>query len=58
MTQEQYIYRITLNELVVAVFNKKQYALDFIDYQKTISSNEFELEQVKLSDYLLQPRDF
>ena len=52
------IFRVLENETVVAVFNRLEYAQDFIDYQKTISEKQFELEVVALADWLLQPRDF
>ena len=31
------IYRVLQNDEVVAIFNRKDYANDFIDYQATIS---------------------
>lgn len=52
------IYRVLENDEVVAVFNRKDYANDFIDYQATISGKEFEIEIVSLADWLLQPREF
>ena len=52
------IYRVIENEAVVAIFNSKKYAKDFIDYQATISETEFEIEEVSLADWLLQPREF
>lgn len=52
------IYRVIENDEVVAVFNNLDYAQDFIDYQATISDKEFEIEKVKLADWLLQPREF
>ena len=30
----------------------------FIAYEKTISDKQFEIEQVALADWLLQPREF
>lgn len=52
------IYRVLQNDEVVAIFNRKDYANDFIDYQATISDKEFEIEEVLLADWLLQPREF
>lgn len=52
------IYRVLENDEVVAIFNRKEYANDFIDYQATISDKEFEIEEVALADWLLQPREF
>lgn len=52
------IYRVLENDEVVAIFNQKEYANDFIDYQRTISDKVFEIEQVSLADWLLQPREF
>lgn len=55
---KQLIYRVSLKGVVVGVFNNKKYAQDFIDYQATISKDKFEIEVVKMIDWLMQPRDF
>ena len=55
---KQLIYRVSLKGSVVGVFNSKKYAEDFIDYQATISKDKFEIEVVKMIDWLTQPRDF
>ena len=55
---KQLIYRVLLKGTVVGVFNSKKYAQDFIDYQTTISKDKFEIEVVKMIDWLTQPRDF
>ncbi|MBH0959546.1 hypothetical protein NMD98_14065 [Enterococcus faecium] len=55
---KQLIYRVSLKGVVVGVFNSKKYAQDFIDYQATISKDKFEIEVVKMIDWLMQPRDF
>ncbi|HFD6739010.1 TPA: hypothetical protein ACF3QX_002883 [Enterococcus faecium] len=52
------IYRVLEKDEVVAIFESVKYAQDFIDYQATISDNEFEIEEVSLADWLLQPREF
>lgn len=52
------IYRVYENDEVVAVFNKRKYADDFVEYQATISATVFEIEAVDLADWLIQPRDF
>lgn len=52
------IYRVLEKDEVVAIFNSKEYADDFIDYQATISPKEFMIEEVALADWLLQPREF
>ena len=52
------IYRVLKNDEVIAIFNSRDYAQDFIDYQATISDSEFEIEVVSLADWLLQPREF
>lgn len=52
------IYRVLENDEVVAIFNDKEYADDFIDYQATISPKGFTSEEVSLADWLLQPREF
>ena len=52
------MYRVLEDEEVVAIFNRKEYADDFINYQATISDKEFEIEEVSLADWLLQPREF
>lgn len=52
------IYRVLENDEVVAIFNDKEYADDFIDYQATISDKKFEIEEIELADWLLQPREF
>ena len=52
------IYRVLQNDEVVAIFNDKEYADDFIDYQATISPKGFTIEEVSLADWLLQPREF
>lgn len=52
------IYRVLENDEVVAIFNRKEYADDFIDYQATISPKKFTIEEVALADWLLQPREF
>lgn len=52
------IYRVLENDEVVAVFNRRKYANDFVDYQATISETIFEIEEVDLADWLIQPRDF
>ncbi len=44
------IYRVLQNDEVVAIFNRRDYANDFIDYQATISDKEFEIEEVSLAD--------
>ena len=58
MSQQKFVYRVIENDEVVAVFGSKKYAQDFVDYQKTISEKFFEVEQVALADWLLQPREF
>nr|WP_181728235.1 hypothetical protein [Enterococcus faecalis]QFX76034.1 hypothetical protein [Enterococcus faecalis] len=55
---KKFIYRVVENDEVVAIFNEQQYAQDFIVYEKTISDKQFEIEQVALADWLLQPREF
>ena len=55
---KQLIYRVLLKGTVAGVFNSKKYAQDFIDYQATISKDKFEIEVVKMIDWLTQPRDF
>lgn len=52
------IYRVLENDEVIGIFNKKQYAIDFIEYQKTISDRVFVIETVSLANWLLQPREF
>ncbi len=52
------VYRILEDDEVVAIFKSKNYANDFIDYQATISDKKFEIEEVELADWLLQPREF
>ena len=52
------IYRVLENDEVIAVFNRKKYAIDFVEYQATISETVFEIESVDLADWLLQPSDF
>ena len=52
------IYRVLEDDEVVAIFNRKEYADDFIDYQATISPKEFTIKEVSLADWLLQPREF
>lgn len=58
MKNENMIYRVLEDDEVVAIFNRKEYANDFIDYQATISPKEFTIEEVALADWLLQPREF
>ena len=55
---KKFIYRVLENDEVVAIFNEQQYAKDFIDYEKTISDKQFEIEKVDIADWLLQPREF
>lgn len=55
---KKFIYRVLENDEVVAIFNEQQYAQDFIAYEKIISDKQFEIEQVALADWLLQPREF
>lgn len=55
---KKFIYRVLKNDEVVAIFNRKQYAKDFIDYQNSISDDSFEIEIVSIADWLLQPREF
>ena len=45
------IYRVLENDEVVAIFNDKEYADDFIDYQATISPKGFTIEEVSLADW-------
>lgn len=52
------ICRVLINDEVIAIFNQKKYATDFIDYQETISNDKFELEELSLQDWLLEPREF
>lgn len=52
------IYRVILNDEVIGVFNSERFARDFVEYQATISDENFEIEVVSLQDWLLQPRDF
>lgn len=52
------IYRVLESDNVIAIFNCKEYADDFIDYQETISDKEFVIEGISLADWLLQPREF
>lgn len=52
------IYRVLEKDEVVAIFNSKEYANDFIDYQATITDKRFTIEVVSLADWLLQPREF
>lgn len=52
------IYRVLENDEVIAVFNRRKYANDFVDYQATISVTIFEIEEVDRADWLIQPRDF
>lgn len=52
------IFRVIENDEVVAIFDKKKYAKDFIEYQATISDKVFEIEELSLADWLLQPREF
>lgn len=52
------IYRVLENEIVVAIFDNKKYAKDFVAYQATISESNFDIEEVSLADWLLQPREF
>ena len=52
------IYRVILNDEVIAIFDTQKYANDFVDYQATISDDKFEIEVVSLADWLLQPREF
>lgn len=58
MKNSSVIYRVLENDEVVAIFKSKNYANDFIDYQATISDKKFEIEEVELADWLLQPREF
>ena len=55
---KKFIYRVLEHDEVVAMFNDQQYAQDIIAYEKTISDKQFEIEQVALADWLLQPREF
>lgn len=43
-----YIYRVFLNDVVVAVFNKKKFATDFIDYQATICRIRTKAHQINI----------
>lgn len=58
MMRRKYIYRVYVNDEVVAVFKTKQFALDFVNYQETISDETFEIEEVPIANWLLQPREF
>lgn len=52
------VYRVLCDDEVIAIFKTKRFAIDFIEYQATIGLSGLELEEVKLSDWLLQPREF
>lgn len=52
------IYRVILNDKVVAVFASLEFAKDFVEYQETIRDDVFEIESLPIADWLLQPRDF
>jgi len=52
------VYRVYEDDEVVAIFNKRKYADDFVYYQASISKTVFEIEAVDLADWLIQPRDF
>lgn len=52
------VYRVYLNDEVIAIFKTKRFALDFVKYQETISDEQFEIEEVKIENWLLSPREF
>lgn len=52
------VYRVYLNDEVIAIFKTKRFALDFVKYQETISDERFEIEEVKIENWLLSPREF
>lgn len=43
---------------IIAIFDRKKYAKDFVAYQEIISESDFEIEELSLADWLLQPREF
>lgn len=49
---KKYIYRVAKNDEVVAIFNREQYAKDFIAYQNTISDDYFDLGKMAIADWL------
>ena len=55
---KQLIYQVSLKGVVVGVFNSKKNAQDFIDYQATISKDKFEIEVVKMIDWLMHQEIF
>lgn len=57
-TMKEKVYRVLCDDEVIAIFRTKRFAIDFIEYQATIGLSGLELEEVKLSDWLLQPREF
>ena len=52
------VYRVLENDAVVAIFNSRKYANDFVEYQATLGKDGFEIEVVSLNDWLLEPREF
>lgn len=52
------VYRVYLNDEVIAIFKTKRLALDFVKYQETISDEQFEIEEVEIGNWLLSPREF
>lgn len=52
------VYRVYLNDEVIAIFKTKRFALDFVKYQETISDEQYEIEEVKIENWLLSPREF
>lgn len=56
MSQE--IYRVLKDDEVIAIFNNKKYANDFVDYESTIANDNLEIEPISLANWLLEPREF
>ena len=54
---KQLIYRVLLKGTVVGVFNSKN-THKILLITTTISKDKFEIEVVKMIDWLMQPRDF
>lgn len=52
------VYRVVEDGEVIGIFDREEYAKDFVDYQATISEKVFEIESVNLEDWLLEPREF
>ena len=52
------VYRVYLNDEVIAIFKTKRFALNFVKYQETISDEQYEIEEVKIENWLLSPREF